>query len=154
MKSRTKLALVLILMLGDTGKTHLVVAGLVIYAIPIIDTTLAIVRRKMSGQKMSDADSNHLHHMLKRAFGVKGAVFTLYGIGSAFALLGIAASFGRARLIYALILVLASFIGVTAIKIARRGVIEAEIDLDQVAKVRGLLTVLRDRRPDVYGTLK
>lgn len=34
------------------------------------------------------------------------------------------------------------------------GVIEAEIDLDQVAKVRGLLTVLRDRRPDVYGTLK
>jgi UDP-GlcNAc:undecaprenyl-phosphate GlcNAc-1-phosphate transferase len=118
---------VLILMLGDTGKTHLVVAGLVIYAIPIIDTTLAIVRRKMSGQKMSDADSNHLHHMLKRSLGVKGAVFTLYGIGTAFALLGIAASFGRARLIYALILVLASFIGVTAIKIARRSIIESEI---------------------------
>lgn len=118
---------VLILTLGDTGKTHLVVAGLVIFAIPIIDTTLAIVRRKLSGRKLSEADSNHLHHMLKRAMGVKGAVFSLYGIGTAFALLGIAASFGRARLIYAIILVLASFIGVTAIKIARRETIEAEV---------------------------
>lgn len=118
---------VLILMLGDTGKTHLVVAGLVIFAIPIMDTALAIIRRKMSGKKMSDADANHLHHMLKRALGVKGAVFALYGIGTAFALLGIAASFGRARVIYAIILVLASFIGVTAIKIARRNAIEAEI---------------------------
>lgn len=118
---------VLILTLGDTGKTHLVVAGLVIFAIPIIDTTLAIIRRKLSGKKLSEADSNHLHHMLKRALGVKGAVFTLYGIGAAFALLGIGASFGRARLIYAIILVLASFIGVTAIKIARRELIEAEI---------------------------
>ena len=117
---------VLILTLGDTGKTHLVIAGLVIFAVPIIDTTLAIVRRKMSGIRMSQADSNHMHHMLKRALGVKGAVFTLYGIGVAFALLGIAASFGRARLVYALILVLASFIGVTAIKIARRSIIEAE----------------------------
>ena len=124
---------VLILMLGDTGKTHLVVAGLVIYAIPIIDTTLAIIRRKLSGQKMSDADSNHLHHMLKRSLGVKGAVFTLYGIGAAFALLGIAASFGRARLVYAIILVLSSFIGVTAIKIARRNIIEAEI----IGKING-----------------
>ncbi len=118
---------VLILTLGDTGKTHLVVAGLVIFAIPIIDTTLAIVRRKLSGKKMSEADSNHLHHMLKRALGVKGAVFALYGIGTAFALLGIAASFGRARVIYAIILVLASFIGVTAIKIARRDIFEAEV---------------------------
>ena len=118
---------VLILTLGDTGKTHLVVAGLVIFAIPIMDTTLAIVRRKLSGKKMSEADSNHLHHMLRRALGVKGAVFALYGIGVAFALLGLGASFGRARLIYAIILVLASFIGVTAIKIARRDTFEAEI---------------------------
>ncbi len=117
---------VLILMLGDTGKTHLVIAGLVIYAIPIIDTTLAIVRRKMAGKSFSEADADHLHHMLKRAFGVKGAVFTLYGIGLGFAALGVAASFGRARLVYALILIFASYIGVTAIKIARRKVIEQQ----------------------------
>jgi len=112
--------IVIILSLGDTGKTPLVVAGMIIYAIPLIDTTLAIVRRKMTGRRISDPDDQHLHHMLKRAMGVKGAVFSLYGIGIAFAALGVLASFGRARITYTLAIVLAAFIGVTAIKIAHR----------------------------------
>ncbi len=114
------LTIVVVLMLGDTGKTYLVLAGLIIYAIPIIDTTLAIVRRKISGKKISDADDQHLHHMLKRALGVKGAVFVLYGIGIGFAMLGIALSAGRGRVTYALTLVFAAFIGVTSFKVARR----------------------------------
>jgi len=112
--------IVIILSLGDTGKTPLVVAGMIIYAIPLIDTTLAIVRRKLSGRRISDPDDHHLHHMLKRAMGIKGAVLSLYGIGIAFAALGILASQGRARVVYTIALVLASFIGVTAIKNARR----------------------------------
>jgi UDP-GlcNAc:undecaprenyl-phosphate/decaprenyl-phosphate GlcNAc-1-phosphate transferase len=111
---------VMILSLGDTGKTWLVAAGLIIYAIPIIDTALAIVRRKLAGKKMSDPDADHLHHMLKRAFGVKGAVFTLYGIGIVFGLLGVMLSYFRGRLIYALVLLIASYIGVYAIKVARQ----------------------------------
>jgi UDP-GlcNAc:undecaprenyl-phosphate GlcNAc-1-phosphate transferase len=116
--------IVAILMMGDQGKTHLVVAGLVIYAIPIIDTILAIIRRKMAGKSISVADDQHLHHMLKRALGVKGAVFTLYGIAACFAVLGVAMSLGRARVIYAITLVFGAFIVVTAIKIARRKQIE------------------------------
>ena len=116
--------IVIILTLGDTGQTHLVVAGLVIYAIPLIDTLLAIIRRKLSGKSISDADSDHLHHMLKRSLGVRGAVLALYAIGIGFAVLGIAASMGRARLIYTLALVFAAYIGVTAIKLARREQIE------------------------------
>jgi len=112
--------IVIILMLGDRGQTHLVFAGLIIYAIPIIDTILAIIRRKMAGKSISDADDQHLHHMLKRALGVKGAVFALYGIGAGFAGLGIAMSLGRARVVYAIALVFAAFIVVTAIKIARK----------------------------------
>jgi UDP-GlcNAc:undecaprenyl-phosphate GlcNAc-1-phosphate transferase len=115
---------VAILMMGDRGKTHLVVAGPVIYAIPIIDTILAIIRRRMTGRSISTADDQHLHHMLKRALGVKGAVFTLYGIGVCFAALGVAMSLGRARVIYAITLVFGAFIVVTAIKIARRKQIE------------------------------
>jgi UDP-GlcNAc:undecaprenyl-phosphate/decaprenyl-phosphate GlcNAc-1-phosphate transferase len=111
---------VMILSLGDTGKTWLVAAGLIIYAIPIIDTALAIVRRKLAGKKMSDPDADHLHHMLKRAFGVKGAVFTLYGIGIVFGLLGVMLSYFRGRLISALVLLIASYIGVYAIKVARQ----------------------------------
>ncbi len=118
--------IVIVLMLGDTGKTHLVMAGLIIYGIPIVDTSLAIVRRKLAGQSISDADANHLHHMLKRALGVKGAVFSLYGIGIMFAVLGVATSLGRARVTYALTLIFASYIGVTAIKIARREHIDSQ----------------------------
>jgi len=117
---------VIILMLGDTGKTQFVVAGLVIYAVPIMDTALAIVRRKMEGKSISSADSNHLHHMLKRALGVKGAVLSLYAIAAAFAVLGVGISIGRARVTYVIALILAAYIGVTAIKIARRKVIEEQ----------------------------
>jgi len=117
---------VIILTLGDTGKTHLVAAGLIVYALPIIDTSLAIVRRKMEGKKISAADDQHLHHLLKRALGVKGAVLTLYGIAGVFAVLGSGISLVRPRVVYVLAMLLAAYIGVTAIKIARRKHIEAQ----------------------------
>lgn len=117
-------AIVIILTLGDTGKTHLVLAGLVIYAIPLIDTALAIVRRKMAGKKISDADSDHLHHMFKRAMGVKGAAFSLYGIGAVFAVLGVAMSLWKARVVWVIIIISLSYIGVIAIKVARKKQLE------------------------------
>lgn len=117
---------VITMTLGDTGKTYIVVAGLIIFALPIIDMTLAIVRRKLNGKAISAADDQHLHHMLKRALGVKGAVFVMYAIAAAFATLGVLVSQGRARTIYVLAVVLAAFIGVTAIKIARRRHIEEQ----------------------------
>jgi UDP-GlcNAc:undecaprenyl-phosphate GlcNAc-1-phosphate transferase len=118
--------IVIILTLGDRGQTPLVFAGLIIYAIPIIDTVLAIIRRKLSGKPLSAADDQHLHHMLKRALGVKGAVLTLYAIGSGFAVLGILMSLERARVVYSIALIFAAFIVVTAIKIARRQQIEEQ----------------------------
>jgi UDP-GlcNAc:undecaprenyl-phosphate GlcNAc-1-phosphate transferase len=112
--------IVIILTLGDRGQTDLVMAGLVIYSVPIIDTSLAIVRRKLSGKKISEGDDQHLHHMLKRAVGVKGAALTLYAMGILFAVLGFALTLGKARVTYAFTIVFVLFIAVTAIKIARR----------------------------------
>ncbi len=120
------MTIVIILTLGDTGQTHLVLAGLVIYMIPIIDTSLAIVRRKLAGKPMSAPDDQHLHHQLKRALGVKGAVFSLYAIGVVFAALGIALSVMRLRVSMTLALVFASFIGVIALKIARKQLVESQ----------------------------
>lgn len=117
---------VVILTLGDTGKTNLVFAGLVIYSIPIIDTSLAIVRRKLARKKMSDPDSDHLHHMLKRGLGVKGAVLTLYVIGASFAAIGVGMSLWRARASYLIALIYACFIAVIAIKIARKKIIDEQ----------------------------
>lgn len=121
------LTIVLVLSLGDTGKTQLVIAGLVIYSIPIIDTILAIVRRKLAGRALSSADDQHLHHMLKRAMGVKGAVLTLYAIAIAFGALGVWLTFGRVRVVFTVAMVFATFIGVTAVKVARRQAIEAHV---------------------------
>lgn len=121
--------IVIVLTLGDTGRTHLVLAGLVIYAIPIIDTSLAIVRRKMAGKRMSDPDSDHLHHMLKRALGVKGAVLTLYGIGLLFGGLGIAMSLWKARVTFAIAGIFIAYIAVISIKVARRKQLEEAIVL-------------------------
>jgi UDP-GlcNAc:undecaprenyl-phosphate GlcNAc-1-phosphate transferase len=80
---------VIILMLGEAGQTHLVLAGLIVFSIPIIDTLLAIVRRRIQGKSFWDPDAKHLHHILKRRMGgVKSAVLSLYGLGAFFAVLG------------------------------------------------------------------
>jgi len=84
------LMVVVILMLGELGQTHLVFAGLIVFSIPIADTLLAIIRRKLAGRSMSDADNQHIHHRFKRRLGgVKQAVFALYGIGLGCAALGV-----------------------------------------------------------------
>ncbi len=119
----------MILSLGDTGQTSLVFAGLIIYSIPIIDTLLAIIRRKLAGKRMSDPDADHLHHMLKRALGVKGAVFALYGIGIVFCVLGVLLSHFQARAVYALIAILLCYLWVYAMKVARRSAIEEQMKI-------------------------
>lgn len=119
-------SVVIILSLGDTGRTPLVVAGMIIYAVPIIDTILAIFRRKLAGKSISAADDQHLHHMLKRSLGVKGAVLAMYAFGAAFAAIGVLVTLGRARDSYILAIVFVSFIAVTAIKVARRQAIEQD----------------------------
>lgn len=127
------LSVVIILMLGDQGQTHLVIAGLIIFAVPIMDTILAIIRRKLAGTSMSAADDQHLHHQLKRTLGgVKRAVFALYGIGLMFAALGVSLAALvmytelRIRAIYAITLVLFSFVGAIAFKAARQQQYEKE----------------------------
>jgi UDP-GlcNAc:undecaprenyl-phosphate GlcNAc-1-phosphate transferase len=115
---------VVILTLGEQGRTELVIAGLIIYALPIIDTVLAIVRRKMAGKSISVADDQHLHHMLRRALGVKGAVLALYALAAAFAVFGVLISEVRARAVYVLALVFAASIVVYAIKIARKNQVQ------------------------------
>lgn len=135
------LCAVMILMLGDLGKTHFVVAGLIMFGLPIMDTMLAIMRRRLAGVSMSAADSNHIHHIVKRSVGsVRGAVMVLYAVCVVFALVGIglsalvSAELGdgnvRARSIYAVAIVIFGFIGVLALKSARL----RQLDEDRVRR--------------------
>ena len=121
------MCVVIILMLGEQGATHLVFAGLIVFSLPIMDTTLAIIRRWLAGTPMSAGDDQHIHHQLRRGLGgVKRAVFAIYGIGFAFAIVGVALAALilrtdlRVRVVYAIALVLFGFIGLFAVKAARR----------------------------------
>jgi UDP-GlcNAc:undecaprenyl-phosphate GlcNAc-1-phosphate transferase len=121
------LCAVLILMFGDEGNTHLVFAGLIVFSVPIIDTALAILRRRLAGVSMATADTNHIHHQLRRSLGgVKRAVFAIYGITAAFAAIGFLLSWMvlenlvRFRVVYAVAAVLFGFIAAFAFKAARR----------------------------------
>ena len=119
---------VLILSLGSEGQTHYVVAGLIIFALPIMDTLLAILRRKLAGLPMSAPDKNHIHHMFLRAFGgnVKKAVTALYGLNAIFVLLGVGlaatVALGGARylLAYGTAILIFGFVGAVAMKTALR----------------------------------
>ena len=120
-------SVVIILMLGEHGQTHLVFAGLIIFSVPIMDTMLAIIRRRLAGTPLSAADDQHIHHQLMRALGgVKRAVFAVYGVTTLFAVVGVALAALvmltalRVRIIYAIALVLFAFTGVIAVKAARR----------------------------------
>jgi len=129
--------IVIILLLGETGFTHLLFAGLIVYGVPILDTTLAIIRRRLNRMPISAPDDNHLHHMLKRTrLGTVGAVFVLYGVSVAFSGVALLLVLLRARVVYALVVILAGFIVVIGVKAARRKQQAAEVG-DLAATRRG-----------------
>jgi UDP-GlcNAc:undecaprenyl-phosphate GlcNAc-1-phosphate transferase len=121
------LTVVVILLLGEQGDTKLVLAGLIVFGLPIMDTALSILRRRLAGIPLSTADANHIHHQVRRAVGgVKGAVFALYGIALAFTATGVTLAWLvlftriRTQIVFALAIVLFGFIGAVAFKAARR----------------------------------
>lgn len=114
-----------ILLFGEQGSTSLVLAGFIIFGLPITDTTLAIIRRKLAGVSMDTSDAQHIHHQLKRTFGsVKKAVFSLYGITAVFTMIGVALAAillltqTRVMVVYAIGMVFFGIVVCIAIKIA------------------------------------
>ena len=47
-------------------------------AIPIMDTSFAIIRRKLKGQAIDHADKEHLHHQLLKKFDKKRTLLMIY----------------------------------------------------------------------------
>ncbi|HFI0403523.1 TPA: glycosyltransferase family 4 protein [Streptococcus suis] len=64
-----------------------VVTPMIILGVPITDTVVAIIRRKLSGQKISEADKMHLHHrLLSLGLTHRGTVLVIYAISFIFSL--------------------------------------------------------------------
>lgn len=64
-----------------------VVTPMIFLGVPITDTVFAIIRRKLSGQKISEADKMHLHHrLLSLGLTHRGTVLVIYAISFIFSL--------------------------------------------------------------------
>src|SRR5581483_1229200 len=56
-------------------------AGIVMFALPILDTALAFVRRIVNRRPIFAADRHHLHHqLLARGFSIRQTVFISYAM--------------------------------------------------------------------------
>ena len=80
---------------------------LLILAIPIFDTVLAIFRRLLKGEKITSPDKEHFHHqLLKMKFGVRGTVLVIYAINILFAAVSIFFVLGDSKMAIGIYIVL------------------------------------------------
>lgn len=82
------LSIISILGMAKTYTAIVIIAPLLVFALPLLDTTLAIGRRIIKTKSIKavfQADKEHLHHkIMKRGYSQKQAVLILYGISATF----------------------------------------------------------------------
>ena len=87
------LSVISIFGIAKTYTLVVIVAPLIVLALPVVDTIVAIIRRIIKGKSIKAimmADKGHLHHtLLKHGFTQKEAVFIMYGVTAALGLFAI-----------------------------------------------------------------
>ncbi len=80
----------LILLFDERGMTvRWMLGGLMVFALPILDTALAIVRRWRSGRSLFEGDRSHFYDQLvDRGLSVRRVVMISYALAAFYALLG------------------------------------------------------------------
>ena len=80
------LSIISILGMAKTYTAIVIIAPLLVFAIPLLDTTLAIIRRIIKSKSLKGvfkADKEHLHHkIMKHGYTQKQAVLILYGLSA------------------------------------------------------------------------
>ena len=106
----------MIILLAEVHSRWLL-AALVMFSVPILDTSLAFARRYVNKRPIFSADKHHLHHQLVgRGFSVKQAVILSYALAIGFVILGAAIVFIRTRYAVGAYLVIFGSIIVAAYK--------------------------------------
>lgn len=87
------LAVISILGIAKTYTAIVIVAPLIVLALPVFDTLFAIVRRIVKGKSLKAVimpDRGHLHHkILDKGYTQKQAVLILYGISATFGMFAV-----------------------------------------------------------------
>ena len=80
------LSVISILGIAKTYTAFVIVAPIIVLALPLFDTVFAVIRRVIKGKSLKaiiQPDANHLHHkMLQKGFTQKQAVLILYGLSA------------------------------------------------------------------------
>lgn len=87
------LSVISILGVAKTYTAIVIVAPLIVLALPLFDTVFAIIRRIIKGKNLKaimQPDAGHLHHkMLQKGFTQKQAVLILYALSATFGMFAI-----------------------------------------------------------------
>ena len=87
------LSIISILGIAKTYTAIVLIAPLIVFALPLFDTAFAIIRRIFKTKSLKGvfrADKEHLHHkLMKKGYSQKQAVFMLYGISATFGMFAI-----------------------------------------------------------------
>ena len=87
------LAVISILGLAKTYTAIVIIAPLIVLALPVFDTLWAIVRRIITGKSLKAImmpDNGHLHHrLMKKGYTQKQAVLILYAISATFGMFAV-----------------------------------------------------------------
>jgi UDP-GlcNAc:undecaprenyl-phosphate GlcNAc-1-phosphate transferase len=118
----------LIIMMAELD-TRWLLASLVMFALPVLDTSLAFARRWVNRRPVFSADRMHFHHQLvMRGLTIRKTVVFSYFLTIGFVLLGSAIVFMRTRFAIAIYLVVFGSIIVAAFKMGmvheKAGVLE------------------------------
>lgn len=106
----------MIILLGDVGARWFL-AAMVMFALPILDTTLAFARRWVNGRPVFSPDKHHFHHQLvARGMSVRKAVMTNYILAILFVICGASIVYMRTRYAVGIYLVIFCYIIVAAYK--------------------------------------
>ena len=115
------LSVISILGVAKTYTAIVIVAPLIVLALPVFDTLFAIVRRIVTGKSIKAIimpDKGHLHHkIISKGYTQKQAVLILYGISATFGMFAIIlldSGIWKA-LSFALMIIAAMFIGYNSI---------------------------------------
>ncbi len=96
-------AAAMMLMFGEIGAARWVLGALMIFALPVLDTALALLRRFRLHRPFSTGDRSHLYDQLvDRGFSVRKTVFICYGLAAFYGLVGLAIIMVRTR--YAMVI--------------------------------------------------
>jgi UDP-GlcNAc:undecaprenyl-phosphate/decaprenyl-phosphate GlcNAc-1-phosphate transferase len=107
----------MMLLFAQNGIVRWFMASVVIFGLPLLDTLLAIVRRKLNGRPIFSPDSNHFHHFLiRRGFSVRRAVLLCYGLAAMFVTFALLIVVIQTRLAMGVYLVLFGYLIVSAFK--------------------------------------